>query len=82
MTTIHKPQHTGLPIRAQKALEFIIRYKVENDGNSPNMREIGEAIGVKSTSLIDYYLRRLEEAGCIRERQLWRSRQIQLVGGE
>lgn len=65
--------------REQRIYQYIVRFKVENDGNSPTMRQIGGSVGVKSTSMIAFYLNRLEAAGLI-------SRppgvcNIQLVGG-
>lgn len=70
--------------RAQAALKFIIAYKKEHDGNSPTIREIGSAISVDSTSLVDYYLTALEQNGYIRRvghGDDGRSRSIEVVGG-
>lgn len=55
---------TQLQKRQQRILEFLREYLDEN-GYPPTVREIGAAIGVKSTSLVSYYLRRLEEEGQI-----------------
>lgn len=49
-----------LPERQQRVLEFIRRFLHQN-GYPPTIREIGEAIGIPSTSLITYYLDKLEE---------------------
>lgn len=76
-----KPK-TRLSDRARAVLNFLVSYKCAHDGNSPSLREIGDQIGVSSTSLLDYYLKELETAGYIRPRKLWRARQIHLVGGE
>ncbi len=46
------------------ALRFIRDFYRERH-YSPNMREIGRAIGVDSTSLIQFYLAGLEDAGLI-----------------
>lgn len=73
---------TALSDRARAVLRFIVSYKCAHDGNSPSLREIGDQIGVQSTSLLDYYLKELETAGYIRPRKLWQARQIHLVGGE
>lgn len=80
MTTIHKPQHTGLSVRAAKMLDFITQYKQAHDGNAPTLREIGDAAGVSSTSLISYYIDELARAGKIRRAGL-AARQIELIGG-
>jgi repressor LexA len=50
----------GLGERHRKIMEFLTNFQDEN-GYSPSIREIGESIGVKSTSLVDYYLKQLEE---------------------
>jgi repressor LexA len=54
----------GLPERQQKVITFVKEYLYEN-GYPPTVREIGKGIGVPSTSLISYYLKRLEERGLI-----------------
>ncbi len=53
-----------LPKRQQKVLTFIQKYIAEN-GFPPTVREIGEGAGVSSTSLVTYYLKKLEEKGYI-----------------
>jgi repressor LexA len=45
--------------RHRKILKFLEEYQ-EKNGYSPSIREMGEEIGVKSTSLIKYYLEQLE----------------------
>lgn len=54
----------GLSERHRKILDFLIRFQEEN-GYSPSIREIGDSINVKSTSLVDYYLTQLEQMGYI-----------------
>lgn len=66
-----------LPERQQKVLDCIAEY-VEEHGFPPTVREIGDAIGVNSTSLVSYYLKRLEERGLI-VREPSMSRAIQLT---
>ena len=66
-----------LPERQQKVLDCIAQH-VDERGFPPTVREIGDAIGVSSTSLVTYYLKRLEERGLIiREPSM--SRAIQLT---
>lgn len=48
----------------QKILDFI-RKHVEEMGYPPTVREIGEAVGISSTSHVTYYLKQLEEQGYI-----------------
>ncbi len=67
----------NLPERQQNVLEFLKAYLDEN-GYPPTVREIGRGIGVKSTSLISYYLNRLEEHGLI-TREASVSRAIRLT---
>ena len=63
----------GLSKRHQKILKFLAKFQDEN-GYSPSIREIGESIDVQSTSLVDYYLKQLEEKGYIsREQHISRS---------
>jgi len=50
----------GLSERHKKILAFLTQFQ-ENNGYSPSIREIGDSIKVKSTSLVDYYLNQLEE---------------------
>ncbi len=54
----------GLSERHRKILDFLTRFQEEN-GYSPSIREIGDSINVKSTSLVDYYLNQLENMGFI-----------------
>lgn len=63
----------GLSSRHKKILRFLEKFQ-EDNGYSPSIREIGESIGVSSTSLVDYYLKQLEEKGYIsRESHISRS---------
>ena len=66
-----------LPERQKRVLDCIEEYVGEH-GFPPTVREIGDAIGVNSTSLISYYLKRLEERGLI-SREPAMSRAIQLM---
>ncbi len=67
-----------LPERQRKVLTYIQHY-TEERGFPPTVREIGEQIGVKSTSLVSYYLKRLEEQGLInREPSMSRAIQVTL----
>ncbi len=54
----------GLSERHKKILAFLVQFQ-ESNGYSPSIREIGDSIAVKSTSLVDYYLNQLEEMGYI-----------------
>ncbi|MDZ4158206.1 MAG: transcriptional repressor LexA [Anaerolineaceae bacterium] len=67
----------GLSERHRKIMEFLIAFQ-EKHGYSPSIRQIGEYIGVKSTSLVDYYLKQLAEIKHI-ERDQRISRSIRVV---
>jgi repressor LexA len=67
----------GLGERHKKIIEFLNTFQGKN-GYSPSIRQIGENIGVNSTSLVDYYLNQLEEMNLI-ERDQHVSRSIRLV---
>ena len=63
----------GLSKRHEMILEFLAEFQ-KNNGYSPSIREIGQSINVRSTSLVDYYLKQLEEKGFIsREQHISRS---------
>jgi repressor LexA len=66
-------KNEGLGKRHEKIMKFLAKFQDDN-GYSPSIRDIGENIGVKSTSLVDYYLNQLEEMGLIkREKHISRS---------
>jgi SOS-response transcriptional repressor LexA len=62
-------RHPGLSERHRKILEFLGNFQ-ETNGYSPSIRQIGDSINVKSTSLIDYYLSQLQEMVIDREPHL------------
>ena len=67
----------GLSERHRKIMDFLTRFQDEN-GYSPSIRQIGDSIDVKSTSLVDYYLTQLQEMGFI-EREDRISRSIRVL---
>ncbi|MCJ7622506.1 MAG: hypothetical protein MUO76_03310, partial [Anaerolineaceae bacterium] len=58
----------GLGERHFKIMEYLVSFQ-ENNGYAPSIRQIGENIGVNSTSLVDYYLRQLVNHGYIERDQ-------------
>src|SRR4051794_18556450 len=67
----------ALSDRQERMLQFIRQYMGEH-GRPPTVREIGMAVGISSTSVVDYNLRVLERDGHLRrEREL--SRGIELA---
>jgi len=67
----------GLSERHRKIMDFLSRFQ-DQSGYSPSIRQIGDSIGVKSTSLIDYYLNQLQQMGFI-ERDQHVSRSIRVL---
>jgi SOS-response transcriptional repressor LexA len=65
----------------ERLLKFICEYKRAHDGNSPTMREMMAACRISSTSMVDYYLRRLENGGHIRRGGKGKSAAIEVMGG-
>ena len=68
----------ALSERQKKILEFIAGFTRENR-YPPSLREIGEAVGISSTSVVNYNLNILEREGYI-ERDPLVSRGIKMVG--
>ncbi len=63
----------GLSDRLKRIMYFLTAFTQKN-GYAPNIREIGDNISVRSTSLIDYYLNQLEQEGYIsRDKHIARS---------
>lgn len=50
----------------QKAILDYIKDKIRRDGYPPSVREIGEAVGLKSSSTVHAHLLQLEEKGLLR----------------
>jgi repressor LexA len=66
--------------RQRNILKYIEEY-LEERGYPPSIREIGDRVGISSTSVVDYNLRALERDGHIRrDREV--SRGLELVGGQ
>ena len=65
-------------IDRQGVYKYIIKYKRDNDGLSPSMREI-MAQGVSSTSVVAWHLNKLEQEGKINGGGV---RGIKVTGGE
>jgi repressor LexA len=67
----------GMGERHRKIMEFLTTFQ-EDHGYSPSIREIGESINVSSTSLVDYYLKQLEDQNYI-DRDQHTSRSIRIL---
>ncbi len=67
----------GLTERHQKILDFL-NLRMREQGYPPSIREIGEATGISSTSVVTYYLKQLEDMGLI-ERDAKFSRAVRLA---
>ena len=59
------PDATGLTPRQQRVLT-VIRDSIESRGYPPSMREIGERVGLTSSSSVAHQLRVLEEKGYLK----------------
>ena len=66
----------GLTERHQKIIEYL--NERISKGYPPSIREIGEAVGITSTSVVTYYLKQLTEMGLI-ERDAKFSRAVRLT---
>lgn len=66
-----------LSVRQREILEFI-RSEVRSKGYPPSVREIGEAVGLSSSSTVHAHLERLEQLGYIR-RDPTKPRAIELL---
>ena len=60
------PDENGLTPRQRKVLE-VIRDSVERRGYPPTVREIGEAVGLTSTSSVSHQLMTLQKKGFLRK---------------
>src|SRR5207245_8850600 len=69
-----------LPDRQHKTLDYI-RYVTKVRNYPPSVREIGEAVGLSSSSTVHNHLNQLERRGLIR-RDPSKSRTVQLVQDE
>jgi repressor LexA len=59
---------SSLSERQRKILQFIVGFVSENEF-PPTIREIGEQVGISSTSVVNYNLAKLEELGLISRRK-------------
>lgn len=59
---------SSLSERQRKILQFIVTFVNENEF-PPTIREIGEQVGISSTSVVNYNLAKLEELGLISRRK-------------
>lgn len=62
----------------EKVYDFLLEY-IDKNGFAPSVREIGEEVGLKSTSSVVYHLSTLEEEGRIEVREN-SPRAIKVVG--
>ena len=62
----------------QKIYDFLVEF-FKNNGFAPSVREIGEAVGLNSTSTVTHHLEKLEKDGKI-EMKGKAPRAIRLVG--
>ena len=53
---------------AKKVYEFVVQYKTDHDGISPNLREITDGVGLASDSTSAHHIRALRRAGLIKSK--------------
>lgn len=71
-----------MTVRANLVLTAIIAYKIENNGNSPTIRIIMNETGISSTSVVSYYLNKLELLGKITRGISSYARDIAVIGAK
>ena len=50
--------------KAEKILDYVNQF-VQEDGYAPSVREIGAAVGLRSTASVSYHLQQLQEKGLL-----------------
>ena len=64
-----KLEEIGMPRTSDKAeqiLDYVNQFVMQN-GYAPSVREIGAAVGLRSTASVSYHLRQLQEKGLLQE---------------
>ena len=69
------------PAKSNEVYEFILKFKMEHDGNSPSFKDINQACGFKSVSTTSYYIDKLVKRGLITFDGS-KSRMIEVIGGQ
>ena len=72
------PKRSALGAKQQQILA-VIQSSIKKRGYPPSVREIGEAVGLKSPSTVHAHLHKLEELGAIR-RESDKNRAIDVIG--
>ena len=52
--------------KAEQILDYVNQF-VQQNGYAPSVREIGAAVGLRSTASVSYHLRQLQEKGVLQE---------------
>ena len=52
--------------KAQQILDYVNQF-VQQNGYAPSVREIGAAVGLRSTASVSYHLRQLQEKGMLQD---------------
>ena len=66
--------------KREKAILRCIEKQIKNDGYPPSVREIGQAVGLKSTATVHGYLEKLEKKGYIKRKDR-KGRTLKLIKG-
>lgn len=67
--------------RQSRIFDFIVAHKRAHDGIPPTIRQICQACGISSSSMVQLYLRKLQDEGKIRLGEGSSARSIIVVGG-
>lgn len=66
--------------KREKAILKFIEKQIQSNGYPPSVREIGKAVGLKSTATVHTYLAKLEEKGYIKK-ESQKGRTLRLIKG-
>ena len=66
--------------KREKAILKFIEKQIMTDGYPPSVREIGKAVGLRSTATVHGYLSKLEEKGYIKKQDK-KGRTLKLLKG-
>jgi len=83
MKSIHHPGDAPPLTQRQRAVLDCIRAAIQREGRPPTLREIGAAVGIRSTNGVNDHLKALEAKGYI-DRTSFRSRGLRILdpGGD
>lgn len=69
-----------VPDKAGRILDFIIRYKLEHDGNAPSLQDISDGAGISKT-VVKHHVGQMAKKGILRKNPGSLARHIEVEGG-